>query len=45
MSETILIWYDGSPDAERAIDAAGALLVPGRAVVVVVTDQVKPKEA
>jgi nucleotide-binding universal stress UspA family protein len=34
MSEPILICYDGSPDAARAIEAAAALLGPRRAVVV-----------
>ena len=32
--EPILICYDGSPEAERAIEAAAALLGPRRAVVV-----------
>ena len=32
----IVIGYDGSEAADRAIDAAGALLSPARAVVVVV---------
>lgn len=34
MSEPILICYDDSPDAVRAIEAAAALLGPRRAVVV-----------
>jgi len=33
----ILLCYDGSPEAERAVAAAGALLLHGRAVVVDVT--------
>ena len=37
MSEQILICYDGSEDAERAVDSAAALLGPRRAVVLTVT--------
>lgn len=39
-SNTILIGFDGSPEAEAAIRAAGALLAPGRAVPAHVSDVV-----
>ena len=32
-SSTILICYDGSPEAQRAIEAAGSLVHAGRAIV------------
>lgn len=45
MNETILICYDGSPDAARAIAAAAALLGPRRAVVVDVLPLMTPAES
>jgi hypothetical protein len=33
VTQEILIWYDGSSEADRAIDAAAALLGPRHAVV------------
>jgi nucleotide-binding universal stress UspA family protein len=37
-SRSLLIGFDGSPESEAAIRAAGALLAPGRAVVAHVSD-------
>lgn len=41
-SRSILIGFDGSPEAEAAIRAASALLAPGRAIVAHVSDVVAP---
>ncbi len=41
----ILICYDGSPEAARAIDAAAALLGPRRAVVIDVLPWITPAES
>lgn len=41
----ILICYDGTPGAERAIEAAAALLGPGRAVVLDIAPPITPEEA
>jgi nucleotide-binding universal stress UspA family protein len=41
-SRSLLIGFDGSPEAEAAIRAAGALLAPGRAVVAHVSDAIAP---
>ena len=43
--EPILICYDDSPDAVRAIEAAAALLGPRRAVIVDVLPWMTPAEA
>jgi nucleotide-binding universal stress UspA family protein len=45
MTEQILICYDGSPDSERAIDAAVALFGQRRAVVLDVAPAVTPAES
>jgi nucleotide-binding universal stress UspA family protein len=42
VSRSVLIGFDGSPEAAAAIRAASALLAPGRAVVAHVSDVVAP---